>query len=173
MAKKREMTMPHLNAEAARYAQSYFDPAEQARILSEHDQPLDADYVLLMKNRFVPLDAPSADVLRRFVQGETLDALETSTLRKHWRALDASVEQLVSGLEADGLTRAIKDMARRQAVWPAVGVADSEAEMQALLLEQFEQLRQNDVAWRGVDSSTYAFPMHNGIYVLVDWFWHG
>ena len=70
-------------------------------------------------------------------------------------------------------TSAIREVAREAPTWPAVGVAASDEEMRELLVEQYVVLRQAGVAWRGVDSSTYAFPKPDGIYVLVDWFWHG
>jgi hypothetical protein len=52
-------------------------------------------------------------------------------------------------------------------------VAESESEMRSLLMKQFEAIRRSDVTWRCVDSSTYPTPKPDGIYVLVDWFWHG
>ena len=40
-------------------------------------------------------------------------------------------------------------------------------------MRQFETMRHADVPWRCVDSSTYPRPKADGIYVFVDWFWHG
>jgi hypothetical protein len=75
--------------------------------------------------------------------------------------------------EAGEPTASVKAAAQGKQTWPAVGVAESEADMRSLLMTQFEAIRRRDVAWRCVDSSTYPTPKPNGIYVVIDWFWHG
>ena len=63
--------------------------------------------------------------------------------------------------------------AREHETWPALALVGSEQEMRTVMVEQFERMRRARIAWRGVDSSTYDFPMSGGVYVLVVWFWHG
>jgi hypothetical protein len=166
-----------LAGEAARYAAFYFDPAEQAQMLVDHDRPVDADYAVLVVNRFVPIDwVPGiVPVLRTFTRrgGNALTPEEMATLKDHWRELDASVKALSDVFRAGEPTAAVQAKARADQTWPAVGVAGSEEDLRALLMTQFETLRRADVSWRCVDSSTYPTPKPDGIYVLVDWFWHG
>lgn len=176
MAKGRSKLLDQLSGEATRYAEFYFDPVEQARMLEQEGRPVDADYAVLVMNRFVPIDwvPDSATVLRKFVRGgNSLDAAEEETLKEYWHELESTVKELSAMFEAGEPTANVKAAARRQQTWPAVGVAESEAEMRSLLMTQYEAMCRSDVAWQRVDSSTYPRLKPDGIYVLIDWFWHG
>jgi hypothetical protein len=175
MAKPRGKSLDHLAGEATRYAEFYFDPVEQARMLEEQGRPVCGDYAILVKNRFVPIDRvpDSAAVLRKFVRGNALDAAEMETLTEYWRELESAVEELSAMFERGEPTAIVKAASRGKQTWPAVGVAESKADMRSLLMTQYEAIRRCDVAWRCVDSGTYPMPKPDGIYVLIDWFWHG
>ena len=161
--------------EAARYANFYFEHSERARMLSDAGHAADAGYVVLVRNQFVPIDAVQgcATMLRRFVRGTRLDAAEDALLRDYWSRLDAAQASLTKMLEADGPGAPAFVHARERETWPAVALAESEEAMRTLMVEQFERMRRARIAWRGVDSSTYDFPMRGGVCVLVVWFWHG
>ena len=177
MAKAQGKSLKQLAGEATRYAALYFDPIEQVRMLDEAGQPVDGDYAVLVVNRFVPIDwvADCDTMLRRFTRhgGNGLDAAQHEALKDYWRELDAGARHLCDAFEVGEPTQEVAAAARRQPAWPAVGVAASEDDMRELLVRQFETMRHADVLWRCVDSSTYPRPKPNGIYVLVDWFWHG
>jgi hypothetical protein len=177
MAKARGLSLNQLSGEATRYAEFYFDPVEQAGMLEQAGRPVDADYAVLVMNRFVPIEwvPDSAAVVRKFVlgSGNALDPAEKATLEEYWGELESSVEELSAMFEAGEPTASVKAAARGQQTWPAVGVAESEAEMRSLLMTQFEAIRRSGIHWRCVDSSTYPQPKPDGIYVLIDWFWHG
>lgn len=177
MSKPRGKTLKQLSGEAARYAEFYFDRANQVRMWEDAGCPVDADYAVLAMNRFIPIDwvPASAAMLRKFVRGGTsgFDESENDALKEYWRELEAVTATLSTAFEAGEPTAAVKATARGQPTWPAVGVADSEVDMRALLMEQFELLRLHRVEWQCVDSSTCPHPKPDGIYVVVDWFWHG
>ena len=177
MAKARGKSLNQLAGEAARYAGFYFDPVQQAEMLEQAGRPVDADYAVLVMNRFVPIDwvPNSVSVLRRFVRGggNALDPAEMETLKEYWRELDSATKELSAMFEAGEPTASVKAAARGHQTWPAVGVAESEAEMRSLLMTQYEAIRRSDVTWQCVDSSTYPTPKPDGIYVLIEWFWHG
>jgi hypothetical protein len=173
MATHHDKTLRQLAADADRYAGFYFDPAEQARMLTEQDRPVDGAYVVVAQNQFVPLNRTSAAVLRKFVRGTDLDPSEQRDLENYWQTLNASARELTTALEAGKPIPDVHARARKQQTWPAVGMATTEDEMRALMMEQFEEIRQARIAWQAVDSSTYPTRMPNGIYVYVLWFWHG
>ena len=177
MANARGKSLDQLASEATRYAECCFDPVQQAEMLEQEGRSVDADYAVLLKNRFVPIDwvPDSTTVLRTFVRGggDALDAAEMETLKEYWRELESAVKELSAMFEAGEPTASVKAAARGRQTWPAVGVAESEAEMRSLLMTQFETIRRNDIAWQCVDSSTYPRPKPDGIYVVIDWFWHG
>lgn len=175
MPEKHERTLRQLGEQAVRYARFYFDPAERARWRATVDTSGDASYAVLLVNRFVPADSmtATASMLRRFVRGTHLYEPETQLLQAYWGALDASKKQLHTSLVAGDPTLAVQATASALPTWPAVGLARSEDEMRSLLVLQFERIRQNRIPWRGADSHTYPIDTRGGIYVLVDWFWHG
>lgn len=174
MARTQGKSLRQLSGEATRYAEWYFDPAEQVRMLQQEGRPVDGDYALLVMNRFVPIDwvPDSATILRRFVRG-TLAPAEMKTVKEYWGKLESTIKELGAMFEAGEPTAHVKAAARDRRTWPAVGVAESETELRSLLMTQFEAIRRGDIAWQCVDSSTYPRPKPDGIYVLVDWFWHG
>lgn len=175
MPRNHDLNLRQLSDEGARYAKFYFEHPERAQMLAAAGHATDAAYVVLVRNHFVPIDAipGCASMLRRFVRGTRLDPAEDALLRDYWSRLDAAQASLTRMLEADGPAAATFAHARERETWPAVALAGSEEEMRTLMVEQFGRMRRARIAWRGVDSSTYDFPMHGGVYVLVVWFWHG
>jgi hypothetical protein len=177
MPKSRGQSLLQLTGEAERYAAFYFDPAEQAQMMLDHDRPVDADYAVLVVNRFVPIDwVPGIEpALRTFTRrgGNGLSPEEDGTLKDYWRELEQSTKALAKMFLAGEPTAHVAAKTRADQTWPAVGVAASEEEMRALLMTQFETLRHADVLWQCVDSSSYPTPKPDGLYVLIDWFWHG
>lgn len=144
-------------------------------MLADAGQAIDAAYVVIVRNQFVPIDVvpDCAAMLRKFVRGTRLDHKEDAVLRDYWSRLDGAQMSLAKLLEANGPTAATYAYARERETWPAVALVGSEEAMRTLMVEQFERMRRVQIAWRGVDSSTYDFPMLGGVYVLVIWFWHG
>lgn len=176
MPRKHDLTLRQLAGEAARYARFYFDHAERTRMLAQAGQAASAEYVVLAKNQFVPLDSilGCAAMLRKFVRGarSPLNQAEDAILRDYWSRLDAATGSLAKVLKTDGPSAGAYAQARERETWPAVGLAGSEEELRTLMIEQFERIRRARIAWRGADSSTYVFPMRGGVYVLVIWFRH-
>jgi hypothetical protein len=175
MPQNDHLTLRQLANEAARYAKFYFEHPGRAPMLADAGHAADAAFVVLARNQFVPLDSipGCAGMLRKFVRGTPLDQTEDAILRDYWSRLDAAEASLTKMLETDGPAAAAYAQARERETWPAVGLAGSETELRTLMNEQFERMRRARIAWRGVDSSTYNFPMRGGAYVLVVWFWHG
>src|SRR5687767_7200852 len=100
----RGKSLKQLAGEAVRYAEAYFDPTEQAETLEQVGRPVDGDYVVLVMNRFVPIEwlPDSAAVLRKFVRWSAngLDATGMNVLREYWRELDSAVKTLATAFEA-------------------------------------------------------------------------
>lgn len=177
MPKSSEKPFHQLTSEAERIAKFHFGPAQQKAWLEQECCRVDGEFTVIAMNRFVPIDAlpGSAAMLRKFVRGggNGLDTAGTALLKEYWRELELGAKELSAALESGESASTIKGRARTRETWPAVGVIDSESDMRSLLWIQFEAIRQNKIAWRCVDSSTYVRRTPGGVYVLVDWFWHG
>lgn len=173
--KRSGKTFRQLTEEAAHYAAFYFNSEERARMMSYAGCSPDAHYVVLARNQFVPLDAlpGSAAMLKKYVRGTGLDEQERGLLRDYWSLLDREQLSVAATIENVGPTEAACRLTRESEAWPAIGLAGSEEQLRALLIAQFECIRQARIPWLNVDCNTHTWPMYGGAYTSVLWFWHG
>ncbi|HEV7300114.1 MAG TPA: hypothetical protein VGN72_12165 [Tepidisphaeraceae bacterium] len=171
MPAKHEKTLRQLNVDADRYAKFCFDPQEQRRWRESVGRPDSVSHAVVVANRFVPLDAmpDSVPVLRRYARGRNPDATELQTLKDYWREIDDGLRQLHKLLGDGEPVSVVQATASALRTWPSVGVATSEDELRALLMLQFERMRQKRISWDQADGSTYPLRTRDGMYLLIDW----
>ena len=159
--------------EAAQCAALCFDPAERERRLAAVGRAPDDRFAVLARNQLVPLTAvPGSGVaLCRRAEGDALDEGEQRALNEHAHELDLAVDAATGELRGGGSHEQVKAACRTRASWPAVGLAESEEELRQLLSLQFERMRADGVAWRGMGGGIFSVPTPGGMVLLIDFYW--
>ena len=159
--------------EAAQCAAICFDPLERVRRLAGAGRAADAPFAVLARNQFVPLPAlpESAGALRLRGGGVALPEPDQLALDEYAATLDLGVDAAIVALRAGERHEEVKQVCRKGASWPAVGLAESETELRTLLALQFAEMRKSGIAWRGVESGVYSVPTPEGMFMVIDFYW--